>query len=300
MPELPDLPVEILLEIFDHLQLDSPKPTIGRSKSQQHNYRDLWACAQVSRSFRDLAYPRLFSTVILEVWLGGKVRLADSISQLKRAADMLSNEGNIVRHIKKFCLYVYASPPRFYYLIKQVHLPQILDALHGSDYGIESLSLIAEFIGRKWDYSASDQEFRCAVQNLMRSPLLKHVQLCGIANFPREMLHGKTIQRIELYRIGFYAEADDSSFKSFSLESIGMDVPERDEVSAALQLFKTGSKFKHIYCQVKSTPSMVKIFNAARPHLRRHSQRISCPDIRHQLLQNTTGGPAIRREIPFL
>ncbi|KJA14947.1 hypothetical protein HYPSUDRAFT_1070922 [Hypholoma sublateritium FD-334 SS-4] len=265
---LQDLPVDIRCQIFDLLALDVPRPTTSegsKCKEQTENREALWACAQVSSSFHHEAYSRLFNTVVLEAWLGrGRTIKPESISQLERAADMLSNSGYVVRHIKTFCLFVNSSAAFLHDFIQNGRLSQILNALHGPDHGVESLSFIVECNVRRWEYSESDQEFQLAFQDLIQSSRLKHVQLCGIAKIPVKIFHTKKIQRVELYRMGFDAEEGDISL-SFSLESIGMDVPDRDEVPIALQFVSTGSKIKQIYCQVTSAHSMARVIEIAAP-----------------------------------
>lgn len=263
---MPDLPLDIHFQILGHLVLDAPRPIEGsESQEQVTNRATLWAYAKVSSSFRDRAYSLLFSTVVLEAWLGGSVKPADQLSQLQQMADMLSNNapsGNVVRHIKTFCLFVVTPASRFHHFIQKGRLTQILDALYGPCHGVESLSFIVACNGlRPWEYSASDREFQRAIQDLIRSPRLKHVQLCGIEKVPGNIFHEKEIQRVELYGVGFDVAIVDMLFPS-STESIGMDESVAI-ASTVFQIIAKGLNLKQIYCQVKSELSMARMIEIA-------------------------------------
>lgn len=271
---MPDLPLEMHFEIIDHLLLDATRPMQGsESREQADNRAILWACARVSRAFRDRAYSHLFGTVVLEAWLGDGRRLKKAISQLDRAADMLSTAPNcnVIRHIKSFCLFITTNarastnPDRIQEFIQKGRLQQVFKALHGDERGIKSLSFIVVCNVGPWDYSASTEEFRRAFEELVQSRHLKQVQLRGIAKIPRNIFRGRKIQRVELYGRRFDVQVGDILL-SFPLQAIGMDVPpdlELDEVPASLQVVATDSKLEQIYCQVQSAHSMDKVMQFA-------------------------------------
>lgn len=274
-----DLPLEILFYIIDRLLLHPPKlmqSSESPDPDQADNREELWACARVSRAFRDRAYSRLFETVVLEVWLlGRRMSIQKSIAQLDKAADMLSASPNrnIVRHIKSFCLFVTTNPFRstnsspIQDFIHEGCLHEIFDALHGNEHGIESFSFVVACDLGPWEYSAGPEEFKRAFAALVRSRHLKHVQLCGINKVPKDIFYSPEIQRVELYGMRFDVELGELSLL-FSLGSIGMDVPPNlglDESPEAFQVVTPASKWElaQIYCRAKSADSMVKVIQFA-------------------------------------
>ena len=197
LPDIDNLPQELKDLIVDH---------ISHISDETERKQTLRSTALVSRRFRYWAHKRLFATVVLR-GKHGKVPISiiGRLRELKEliAADPFSDKTGIASHIRSFTLSLgghrsCVAPP-----LEDDALPFILQKLHRTGSRPRSLSILLFMPGDndQLDWSTLNLEFRRALVDVSRSPLLTTLRLRGFRNLPRDILTGASVENIKFNNI---------------------------------------------------------------------------------------------------
>ncbi|KAF8202901.1 hypothetical protein BJ912DRAFT_332690 [Pholiota molesta] len=286
-PKPDDIPQEIHDLILDYFVLPPPTAWHDRDTLESaENRAILRAYAMVSRSFCVAAYSRLFSSAILRLKVSSpafnKRLFASAIQVIRRFVTLLQDSLNfpnlgMIYHIRSFCLTISGAPSHdssfSYKFLRDATVYRIIDILHGPNHGIESLSFNARIGHFTLEYTKMDDQLICAFENILRSPNLQHVRLCGLFGIPRSLFHGIHFKNLELYETRLTRGKIEVDAPHVTiLESIGLD-----ESFSLVDLLHLGNRSANVasryqsafvelhtlYFQAKLTGGIQNIINIA-------------------------------------
>lgn len=255
-----NIPQDIHELILDYFIL--PPPTAWHdcdTLQSAENRAMLLAYSMVSRSFCVAAYSRLFSSAILRLKVSSpafnKRLFTSAIQVIQRFVVLLQDSFNfpnlgMIYHIRSFCLTISGARDSnySYKFLRDATVYRIIDILHGPNHSIESLSFNASIGHFTLEYSKMDDQLICAFENILRSPKLKHVRLCGLFGIPRSLFHGVHFKHLELYETRLArGEIKVDPPHIAILESIGLD-----ESFSLVDLLHSGNRSANIASRYQS------------------------------------------------
>lgn len=207
-------PIDIFYLIIDDLGYQAEDGDVDNDPSVQA----LHSCALVSQAFHMCARRYLAVLDIVIDSLDFDVRLRKLIAALKSSIDYpglgmvyyLKSVSFTIRH------QVFDYPSEADNLFRKT-FPDILEALHGPNYGISSFGLHAQVENFPWlefqsqDWFDINPRFTKAFHALCCSPKMNTLYVERFTNVPRDILCGSHIEHLNLPFIQFAVEQTDTS-----------------------------------------------------------------------------------------